>query len=162
MSDLFVFDIDGVLLDNGHRLHHIAGKSKDKDWDTYLSDEEMAKDTPISGGIVLMAELLIRNVTVAAVTGRPERRRSTTVTSLSKAGLVHFWGAGARHLHMRTDGDRRPNTEFKVEKASLLADVYGTEITLWVDDHPGLDEAFKTAGLSIPVLAIQGAGQWQA
>ena len=66
-AGLAVFDIDGVVADVRHRLHHLAGRPKD--WDGFF--DAAADDPPLPTGIALVAELAQRHEIVWLTGRRP-------------------------------------------------------------------------------------------
>lgn len=133
MTDV-IFDIDGTLADASHRLHFILNPNPEnyefkKDWDSFLSDEQVAKDAPIPQTWALLGSMLEnpRDYRVIFITGRPERTRQMTYDWLTwrhcpvRLPASHAWYyrtkvMGKRQgpiLYMRKDGDRRPSHEVK-------------------------------------------------
>ena len=130
---LAVFDIDGVVADVRHRLHHV--ESKPKNWDAFFAGA--ADDPPIPAGIALAAEYA-RDHELVWYTGRPQRLRRTTIAWLRQHGLR------AAVLHMRPPRDFRPAPLYKTD---LLADLARrAEIGVVVDDDPAVVEALQAAG----------------
>ena len=70
---IVVFDIDGVLADVSHRLHHIAARPKN--WPAFFA--AAAGDPPLPEGVDL-ARRLSADHEVLYLTGRPESLRSVT------------------------------------------------------------------------------------
>ena len=121
-----VFDIDGTLANPDHRLHFISepvswtGPFK-RDWTSFLSDEEIAKDTPIPAAWELLYSLLNSGNRILFITGRPESQRVTTFnwlmdTSCEVRAPV-AWTLKKRRkgpfLFMRSNGDHRPSSDVK-------------------------------------------------
>jgi hypothetical protein len=104
-----VFDIDGVIADNTHRLRFM----RKRDYDSFYSRNEVMKDTPIEDGITLLKAL--RNEDIYFVTGRPENCKGATVewmrSVLQKHGVEFF----ENRLRMRKMGDYRKATVVKKE-----------------------------------------------
>lgn len=128
-----IFDIDGTLANAEHRLHFIkdmsywkpGGVTRDlkPDWDSFLADEQVAKDAPI-GPIWRMLDLITCNTfqlkpgheRVIFVTGRKEDTRDMTREWLNRYANSHTtkpWAVEAAPLYMRSNGDRRPSHEVK-------------------------------------------------
>ena len=63
---LAVFDIDGVLADVRHRLHHVDRRPKD--WDAFFA--AAVDDPPLAEGVAL-ARASADDCEVVYVTGRP-------------------------------------------------------------------------------------------
>ena len=78
-KNVVVFDIDGCLVSNEHRLHLI----KDKKWAEYFAAWE--GDKPIAQGIVICrAFLRSKHYRVIFITSRSERSRETTLIQLQR------------------------------------------------------------------------------
>lgn len=146
-----VFDIDGVLADVTHRLHHIRGRRRN--WAGFFAD---AGDDP------LLAEGHRRAVQAAAdhalvyLSGRPEHLRAVTQEWLERHGLP----GGA--LVLRGARDRRPA---RVLKPELLAQVaaQGT-IAFVVDDDEAVCDALRRRGYSVvrATWAAESETLWRA
>lgn len=105
--NLYIFDIDGVVVDISHRLHYM----KEKNYEKFYSDEEIAKDEEIAAGIDLANRLFDSdNSFVMFMTGRPKSSDKATWEWLSKHKVKH-----AKIGLFRTDGDYRPSPIIKVE-----------------------------------------------
>ncbi len=128
-----VIDLDGVLADVRHRLHHLSGRPKD--WEAFFAG--IPDDPPLSAGVELV-RLLAMDHEVVYVTGRPERTRAVTEAWLARHGLP-----GGR-LVMRRDGDRRPARVAKPELVRSLA--RRRPVALVVDDDEAVCAAFAAAG----------------
>jgi phosphoglycolate phosphatase-like HAD superfamily hydrolase len=138
LPSVAVFDIDGVLADVRHRLHHVA--SRPKDWDAFFG---AAPDDPaLSEGVGAVATADRAGHVVAYLTGRPERCRTATLTWLADRGLP------TGELFMRDDSDRRPARITKVAALRRLSRRYRVEV--FVDDDAAVVEAVRAAGF--PVL----------
>jgi beta-phosphoglucomutase-like phosphatase (HAD superfamily) len=140
MSDdprpIAVLDIDGVLADVRHRLHHIAARPKD--WRSFFA---AASDDPaLPEGLAVAAELGVEH-TIAYVTGRPERLRRTTQEWLRRHDLP------PGRLLMRRGGDYRPAREVKLE--ALRAFDPTSTIAVVVDDDDSVVAALRNAGFTV-------------
>lgn len=129
-----VFDIDGVLADVRHRLHHVA--SRPKDWDAFFG--AAPRDPALPQGQAAVAAAAAAGHIVVYLTGRPERCRTATVHWLALNSLP------AGPLHMRRDSDRRPARITKVAALRRLAG--GMRIAAFIDDDPAVVEAVRRAG----------------
>ncbi|MFZ0323126.1 MAG: hypothetical protein WAN48_03220, partial [Actinomycetes bacterium] len=98
-----VLDIDGVLADVRHRLHHL--QSRPKDWVAFF--DAAPADPPLIDGVTLAHQLAAEHE-VVYLTGRPERCRQDTLEWLKTHGLP------TGRLLMRRDDDRRPARFTKV------------------------------------------------
>lgn len=132
-----VFDIDGVLADVTHRLHHL--QSRPKDWDAFFS--AACADPPLPEGISRCRELAL-TCEVVYLTGRPERCRRDTRHWLTRQGLPEG------RLGMRADGDRRPARLAKPDQLRRI--LGGRAVQVIVDDDDQVCAAYARAGW--PVL----------
>jgi phosphoglycolate phosphatase-like HAD superfamily hydrolase len=130
---LAVFDIDGVVADVRHRLHHV--ESKPKNWDAFFAGA--AEDPPIPAGLALVAEYAADH-DIVWLTGRPQRLRRVTIAWLRHHGLR------AAVLHMRPGRDFRPAPRFKSE---VVADIARrADVAVVVDDDPAVVAALRAEG----------------
>lgn len=127
-----VFDVDGVVADVRHRLHHI--ERRPKNWTTFFLAAK--DDPPLPEGLALAADLA-RHHEIVWLTGRPNWLRSTTESWLQSHDLP-----GAE-VHMRGDGDRRPARFYKL---SALARLAPRSIAAFIDDDAEVVEAATAAG----------------
>jgi 3-deoxy-D-manno-octulosonate 8-phosphate phosphatase KdsC-like HAD superfamily phosphatase len=127
-----VIDIDGVVADVRHRLHHIEGRRKD--WDGFFG--AAADDPPHPEGIAIV-QTLAADHEIVYLTGRPERLRTVTEAWLDANGI------GGRLL-MRGARDRRPAAQMKLEVVKQLA--RGRTIAMVVDDDSAVLAAMRYAG----------------
>jgi len=125
-----VFDIDGVVADVRHRLHHL--ERRPKDWIAFFA--EAADDEPLSEGLALVADLAERHE-IAWLTGRPAWIRDITAAWLRRYGLP------AAQLHMRGDTDRRPARTYKLGALERMG-----EVAVFIDDDERVVAAAKGAG----------------
>lgn len=130
---LAVFDIDGVLADVQHRLHHIEGRRKD--WPAFFA---AAVDDPVIEEGRALALEAARDCEIAYLTGRPERCRRDTETWLRAQGLP------PGTLRMRPDHDRQPAARMKPRALRGLA--AGRVVAVVVDDDPAVCDAYRRAG----------------
>ena len=134
---LAVFDVDGVLADVRHRLHHL--ERSPKDWDAFFA--AAVDDPPLTTGVAL-ARQSARDCEVVYVTGRPERCRTDTLAWFTRHGLPEGT------LSMRAERDRRPA---RTAKLSLLRRLTTDRVVaVVVDDDPAVCRAYEGAGF--PVL----------
>ncbi len=133
---VLVVDIDGVVADVRHRLHHLEGGSRD--WEAFFA--AMGLDPVLAQGQALVDEARAEGHRIVYLTGRPERWRTDTVTWLAAHGLE------GDDLFMRPDADRRPARVFKVEVLRRLAT--SAEIIALVDDDPDVLAAVAATGVA--------------
>ncbi|MGC9669175.1 hypothetical protein ACNTMW_21785 [Planosporangium sp. 12N6] len=130
---LAVFDVDGVVADVRHRLHHVARRPKN--WRRFFAGA--ASDPPLAPGVELAREYA-RDHRVVWLTGRPEYLRRVTERWLSRHDLP------VDELLMRPTSDHRPAREYKAERLRRLG---GTgEVAIVVDDDPAVVETLSQAG----------------
>jgi hypothetical protein len=129
---LAVFDIDGVVADVRHRLHHLT--QRPKNWDAFLSSAD--QDPPLQTGLALVTELRAVH-DIVWLTGRPNWTRDLTSDWLAGHGLP------TGPLHMRSSRDFRPARVFKVD---LLRGLPGSAVAAFIDDDPEVVAAARAAG----------------
>lgn len=158
----YIFDIDGTVADNAHRLHHITGPGK-KNWDAFFDPEAMAQDKPFEPIWELMGSLALTGNRLIFITSRIERLRVPTYKWLSntrcpiRCVLAAHWKDTPNKgpiLYMRKNGDRRPSHEVKRELlAAARAD--GLNPVMAFDDRKPDLEMFRSEGL-IGALLSEG------
>lgn len=131
-----VVDIDGVLADVQHRLHHL--KRRPKDWAGFFG--AMGDDMPYAEGIDLVT-LLAHEHDIVYLSGRPERTRAVTHAWLARNG------APSGTLMLRPDDDRRPARLFKVGVLRRLS--AQRDVAMLVDDDPAVCAAARAAGFTV-------------
>lgn len=131
---LVLFDIDGVLACNLHRLPHIHDDRDNPDWEAFYKEIE---NDPLLPGWASLAKLLHPEHVIVMLTNRPERFREATVRWLSK----HFipWD----DLRMR-DGAHY-NDSKRQHVAELRA--AGHDIALAIDDDPHHELMYTELGI---------------
>jgi hypothetical protein len=135
-SPVAVVDIDGVLADVRHRLHHVSGGRRN--WDAFFA--AAPDDEPLDEGLAV-AERLAQDHDLVYLSGRPERCRDDTLAWLE----VHDLPAG--DLLLRPEGDRRPARMFKLDRLRDLAADRG--VAVLVDDDPAVCEAARRRGFVV-------------
>lgn len=135
-SEYAVLDIDGVLADVRHRLHHL--QQRPKNWAGFFDD---APDDPVLPQGHALALELAQTYQLLYLTGRPERCRPDTQAWLDQ----HDFPAG--RLLMRSDSDRRPARFTKLERLRQLDAERG--VALLVDDDERVVAAAVEAGLRV-------------
>ncbi|MFP5218607.1 MAG: hypothetical protein ACLGIG_02560 [Actinomycetes bacterium] len=133
---LAVFDIDGVLADVRHRVHHV--ERRPKDWDAFFA--AAVDDPPLQQGLAL-ARASAQDCEVVYVTGRPERCRRDTLEWFRRHGLPEG------RLVMRDSGDRRPARFAKPQLLRRLA--RGRVVAVVVDDDEQVCDAYEAAGFRV-------------
>lgn len=134
---LAVLDIDGVLADVRHRLHHIAGPRRD--WEAFF--DGVSADPVLDEGRAEALAAATAGLGIVYLTGRPERCRTDTVQWLTAHGLPEG------ELVMRRDADRRPARVVKVEALRRLSET--REVAYLLDDDPEVLAAAASAGYRV-------------
>lgn len=133
---LAVIDIDGVLADVRHRLHHVA--SRPKDWGAFFA---AAPKDPLLDEGARVAHALATVHEVVYLSGRPEMCRADTLAWLEHHGLPQG------DVHLRPPHDRRPGRAYKVDALNRLS--RDCDIAVLVDDDPLVCEAAMAAGYDV-------------
>ena len=133
---LIVLDIDGVLADVRHRLHHLARRPKD--WDGFFA---AAKDDDVLEIGAAFARQAAATHDIVYLTGRPARLRAATQAWLD--GQLLPPGT----LLMRPEGDRRPSAVVKLHELRRLR--RESVVDLLVDDDPSVIDAARAAGFTV-------------
>lgn len=133
-----VFDIDGVLADVRHRLHHL--EQRPKDWRGFFS--AMGADPPLAIGVDLARQQAASGARIVYLTGRNENYREQTAQWLNAQGCPEG------RLVMRPDHDRRPARLFKPAALERLAEQ--VTVTVVVDDDEAVVATLRHGGW--PVL----------
>lgn len=133
---LAVVDIDGVVADVRHRLHHVS--SRPKDWPAFFG--AAADDGLLDEGAETVRRLA-EVYDVVYLSGRPESLRRITERWLGDHGLPQG------QLRLRPAGDYRPSRLFKVEVLRALAQ--DRTVVVLVDDDPRVLDAAREAGFDV-------------
>ena len=133
-SPVAVIDIDGVLADVRHRLHHLRGARKD--WRAFFA--EVGADPLMDQGHAAATDAAGQGLGIVYLTGRPERCRAETASWLARHGLP------AGTLLMRPERDRRPAREYKVQALRELS--REREVAWLLDDDGEVVTAVQAAG----------------
>lgn len=149
-----IFDIDGTLANAEHRLHFIKDPDKAKDWENFLSDEQVANDTPIPQTWSVLEQMLRSHHRVIFITGRPNAQRETTINwlmnkdCLTRVGCWAHWHINHQQpkIFMRSDGDRRPSSVVKRELLDI-ARYEGYDPKLVFEDRMDDTAMWREAGL---------------
>ncbi|NHC47019.1 hypothetical protein G9H72_17360 [Motilibacter sp. K478] len=130
-------DIDGVLADVRHRLHHL--ESRPKDWDAFFA--AAPADGLLAEGAAVAATLAADHK-IVYLSGRPASCRADTLAWLRAHGLP------PGRVVLRSMRDRRPARAVKVERLRELART--APVRMVVDDDEAVVDAVRAAGF--PVL----------
>jgi phosphoglycolate phosphatase-like HAD superfamily hydrolase len=126
-----VFDIDGVVADVRHRLHHL---DPPKSWHNFFAGA--GADPLLAEGARLVADLAEQHE-IVWLTGRPEWLRDVTADWLAENGLP------GQELHLRPSRDYRPARVYKRDVLRVLAP---RGIAAFVDDDDEVIETARRAG----------------
>jgi phosphoglycolate phosphatase-like HAD superfamily hydrolase len=130
---LAVFDIDGVLADVRHRLHHL--QARPQRWEAFFSAAD--RDPLLAEGASRLRAAQAAH-DVVYLTGRPERNRGLTRAWLARHDLP------TGPLHMRPDRDHRPARWVKRETLRHLAGTH--RIASVLDDDPAVVAVLEADG----------------
>jgi hypothetical protein len=133
---LAVIDLDGVVADVRHRLHHVA--ERPKDWRSFFA---AAKDDALLAEGARVVHALAGVHEIVYLSGRPESCRDDTLAWLRR----HHLPEGP--MLLRPPHDRRPGRLYKVDALDHLAE--RREIAVLVDDDPLVCEAARAAGYDV-------------
>lgn len=151
-----IFDIDGTLANAAHRLHFITDPDKAKDWENFLSEEQVVNDTSIEPVWEVLTSLVLSHNRILFITGRPEKQRLPTYSWLvnhecpHRAIVANYWqdapSSRQPSLWMRKDGDRRPSSIVKEEslKSALMS---GFKPKMVFEDRKDDTEMWRRNGL---------------
>ncbi len=150
--DTAIFDLDGTLSNNSHRLYLI--KQSPPDWDNYT--KQCILDTPILPLINIYQQLERDGKHMIILSGRCDSMRQQTESWLEVAGVKNY-----AELLMRPQGDYTADVTLKqnwVEKTLGL----NPATTVAYDDLDHNCEMFSGLGmLTYKVGAYSNASAWQ-
>jgi FMN phosphatase YigB (HAD superfamily) len=130
-----VFDIDGVVADVRHRVHHV--RRRPKDWERFFA---AATDDPPSATGQRWAHRAAADHELVWLTGRPEWLRQVTRDWLVGHGMPDG------QLIMRGSRDYRPARDYKLSELRKVA--RRDDVVVFVDDDPSVIEAAAAAGFT--------------
>lgn len=136
LGALAVFDVDGVLADVTHRLHHL--RARPQRWERFFAAAD--RDPLLDEGAKRLRVALAEHQ-VVYLTGRPERNRRLTERWLGRHELP------TSPLLMRRDDDHRPARWMKREALRRLART--REVVSIIDDDPAVCEVLAADGWPI-------------
>lgn len=133
-----VFDIDGVVADVRHRLHHLRREGTGRPaWSRFFG--AAAADPLLDTGARLVADYASRHE-IVWLTGRPEWLRALTRDWLADHDLP------AGRLYLRPDHDYRPARVYKLGVLLRLRDRDALTVAALVDDDPEVVQDARAAG----------------
>lgn len=131
-----VIDIDGVVADVRHRVHHVAVEPKH--WGAFFS---AAPDDPVLEQGVVTVRKLAEVYEIFYLSGRPEHCRQDTLDWFERHDLP------PGELHLRPNNDYRPSRIFKVEMLDRFSQ--RATVVVFVDDDPMVWESARQAGYDV-------------
>jgi FMN phosphatase YigB (HAD superfamily) len=131
-----VVDIDGVLADVRHRVHHVT--EHPRDWGAFFA---AASDDPLLQQGRDTVRRLAEVTDIVYLSGRPERLRAVTLEWFERHDLPRG------KLLLRPRDDFRAARIFKVEVLDRLSE--RATVVVLVDDDPMVCEAARSAGYDV-------------
>lgn len=131
----YIFDLDGTLADNSHRLHHITGESQN--WRYY--QEKCDRDTPIEATILVARALKQAGHTIIILTGRSKHKLEETRVWLDVYEVPYD------KLIMREKTDFRPDIEYK---SDMLQKHITGEVKAVFEDRPSMINWWRSQGIT--------------
>ena len=136
-----IFDIDGVLADNRHRLHHITPPHHD--WDAFYAT--ISEDSPIMPMVQLLEHLHANGTRVAIITGRPQRYELPTRKWLHRFIAVSIAQIESLPMYMRPNDNNQQDYSLK---ASIIDHHLGAHnIIMAFEDSPRCVEMYRRMGI---------------
>ncbi len=132
-ASIAVIDVDGVVADVRHRLHHL--RHRPPRWGRFF--EAAGEDELLVTGARLVRDLA-RVHEIVWLSGRPEYLRELTREWLTGHGLP------ADRIELRAWADHRPAATVKLDRLRQLAQ--HATVAAAVDDDPDVIAAFTRAG----------------
>lgn len=126
-----MFDVDGVVADVRHRLHHLEPR---RSWSAFFRAAD--EDLLLPEGARLVADLQARHE-IVWLTGRPEWLRELTRDWFAEHGLPDT------ELHMRPEHDYRPARQYKL---AVLHHLRHRDVAAFIDDDGEVIAAALAAG----------------
>lgn len=131
---LALFDIDGVIANDTHRVHHALAQA----WPLYFDPKTMAGDTVWEQGREAIAAEQAAGSVIAYLTGRREDLRPVTSTWLEENGFPN----GV--LFMRPKAVTIPLANLKTQVLRSLIDSGQYESVVLYDDDPEVVRLART------------------
>nr|DAP64179.1 MAG TPA: polynucleotide kinase [Caudoviricetes sp.] len=148
MTPLYIFDLDGTLSDNSHRvpLIHPDRKPTADDWTRYTL--RCSLDAPRQQVIMTLMSLYERGCDIRIWTGRDELARELTVAWL----MCHC--VRPRHVvegwleHMRENGDNTPGPNLKRKWLNLMSKEDRSRLVAVFEDQQKVVEMWRAEGIT--------------
>lgn len=134
----FICDLDGTLCGTAHRKHWVT--TEPKNWNAFFGG--IPNDSPIEA-VMRAVEAISDMYPIFLVSGRPEKYRAETVDWLERYSLDMYDA-----LHMRKDGDNRPDDIVKSEIADQII-AQGYNILGVFDDRPRVISMWRARGIFV-------------
>lgn len=144
MNKIYVFDVDGTLMDINHRRHFVEDE-KTRDFKAFFN--AMPFDTPRPEIFDIAHALNTPSNELIIVSGRNERHREITEIQLD--------GLSYRQLILRPDNNYEPDYVFKQSVLDMLIES-DLKPDLVFDDRPSVIEMWRKNG-----IACLDVGGWQ-
>lgn len=143
---IFIFDLDGTLIDSYHRQRHLRDEtmSWDERFDTYHS--EIETDKPILHSMAICNALYQAGHDILFLTARSACQRAGTVSMLSQY-LTMTPEEISDSMVMRPEGDRRPDQEIKSEMFDALSEEDRARVYGVFEDLEHLVQMWRDKGL---------------
>lgn len=151
---LFIFDLDGCLIDDSHRLPLIDWKARK--FDAYHADDKMAKDSILPLGHLIFKQAVESGGDIVFFTARPSRvQERTQIQICSLIHSVKMTGAQQKYiLSMRQEHEEGvPSAGLKRKMFEALEPdlkkVFNTSLNEYdriyaFDDHPDVVKMYYT------------------
>lgn len=141
MTKVWVFDVDGTLANNHHRIKHLKATTN-KDWDAFFASQD--KDSPFDAVLSVMNALHAVGDKVIILTARDERFREVTLSWLNDHAGFKIDNSD---LYMRDGGDRRDDDHIKIEIVNeILKNNPDYKIMGVFEDRHRVIDAWRDAG----------------
>lgn len=142
-----IVDIDGTIADLSHRMHHIQGKGRRKDWTAFFA--ACGEDVPHDDIIRLLQAIAASTPQVVFhyVSGRSDGCRSQTEAWLQRHGLPR----GA--LLMRRAGDFRTDDVVKEEILDTRLELSPADVWFVLDDRDRVVDMWRRRGFRVLQVA---------
>jgi len=157
LPDIAIFDLDGCLFDDEHRLPLInMSLEGDARYEAYHADQHV--DLVLEAGVSYLKKAAEQNLLVVFLTARPIKYFEVTLSKLGRH--FHKLLDGRFPLHMRPDGDKRTSVEFKRSKVREIiakAKDEGREVVVAFDDRQDVVDMYREEGVPAWVLDKSGS-----